>query len=89
MSDRSRRDAECCAERQRLLEEQRKHKEEEEAKQKKKELEWDVKRARLSKELTALTGIIARLPYDVGRVETLQDIPWAKALLQTRSTMKT
>ena len=84
MSERSRRDAECRAERQRLLEEEKKQRETEDTKPKNKELEWDVKRARLSKEFTALTGIVAHLPYEMANVETLYDIPFANARLQER-----
>ena len=82
MSERRRRQLEHRAERQRLLEEEKKQREEEEAKRKRQDLEWGVKRARLSKELTDLTGIHAHQPYDMENVETLQDIPWAMAMLQ-------
>ena len=54
-----------------------------EAKQKQKEVEWDVKRARLSKELVERTGVYGHgLPRNMDDIETLDDIPSAKALLR-------
>ena len=71
------------AEPQRKLEAEKRQREEEEAKQKKKEAEWDAKRARLSKELRERTGLYGHsLPHNMENIETLDDIPLAKALLR-------
>ena len=82
-TERRRLELERLTERQRQLEADKRQREEEEAKQKQKEAEWDAKRARLSKELIERTGVYGHsLPHDMENIETLDDIPSARALLR-------
>ena len=83
IAEQRRTELERLAERQRQIEAEKRQREEVEDKQKQKEVEWDVKRARLSKELVERTGVYgAKLPRNLDNVETLEDIPSAKALLR-------
>ena len=74
------------AARKRMLEEQQRQRREEEARIQKQDEEYEFKRIRFYDELKVrLPGVCLQLPYDMSNIETLEDIPFVRALLGRKS----